>query len=75
MTLPDIPDEAVALVAEQYPPHLRVPAERALAAVWPHLYAAALRHAAERSVEISEQWGHDPLDIHLRQWADEAERP
>lgn len=45
MTLPEIPDEAVrAANAVPFEPTL----ERALAAAWPHLYAAALRHAAER---------------------------
>lgn len=54
MTLPDIPDGAVdaAVLAWFYdhrihPDQMRAEAREGLSAVWPHLYAAALRHAAD----------------------------
>ena len=56
MTLPEIPEEAVQAVLRTFLPEGRMDFEEAegewaredLTAAWPHLYAAALRHAAER---------------------------
>lgn len=72
MTLPPIPDEAVTavLLAAGVPdaePGEREWAAGDLAAAWPHLYAAALRHAADEF--DSRAW----VDSHdLRRVADEA---
>ncbi len=59
--LPPIPDEALHLMN----PTVQPDARRALHAAWPHLYAAALRHAADL---IHDGYGTSGL----RRLADEA---
>jgi hypothetical protein len=82
VTLPEIPDEAVLAVLtsagistdfDQYPA-ARAEHEWArqdLVAAWPHLYAVALRHAAER-MPLGVSIHSEDAAADLRRWADEA---
>ena len=94
MTVPEIPEDAVLKACErlryhEYPLDMLAPSEDYEApylvqAVWPALYAAALRHAAEKlTPETLQQWygvnsgagGAHWLAAsrdHLRRLADEA---
>lgn len=66
--LPEIPDEATQAAdaaAERSAPGGRYVIDAALAAAWPHLYAAALRHAAGKIEPTG--WAE-----YLRDMADEA---
>ena len=74
MTLPPIPEEAVQAVLRTFLPEGRGFEEAEgdwvredLTAAWPHLYAAALRHAASRITPTYEDNASD-----LLRWADEA---
>jgi hypothetical protein len=60
MTLPEIPDEAWHAMRAP------VPGLTGLESAWPHLYAAALRHAAD------DERMADSQAVLLRHMADEA---
>lgn len=69
MSLPEIPEDAVRAAAGTHG------SWNALEAAWPHLYAAALRHAAEQYEATS--YAADGIVIParlLRRLADEAAR-
>ena len=78
-SLPELPDEAVTAVLRTFmdPDHPAADAERTwakddLAAAWPYLYAAALRHAA---YVVAIGWGGGSITSgRLHEMADEAIR-
>lgn len=76
MSLPDIPDAAVgaivlARISTEYGIVDPWTARDVLAPAWPHLYAAALRHAAE-TASIGGTEGMNPAYRVLHRMADEA---
>ena len=64
MSLPEIPEEAIDAMRARWSWTPRESHVEVLAAVWPHLYAAALRHAAEHLGDPIP--GVDPAPVSLR---------